>query len=214
MDASSHHDSENEIAERILFGNNHHKEEPEDERVDEELKNSAKELKGIDFQDVTHLLTALAEALKNRDDQKTEALLWQLDQSEPLINLRNWWDRRSSIVQKYLNNFSLFAPLFNGLVMFGFLDLKGITMEEIDKRSDLITKIGIPAEKAGVHIAGFLMAEILPFKPLINVCIALQEHGYAFAKKSRHYLARRREQEAAIEKRKKHHSEQSLDAAA
>lgn len=172
----------------------------EGQRAEQEFAKAAPELEKLDAAEMATVLKALYNALEKGDEQKILQLMWQLDQSEFMIKLRNWWNRRSSFLQKYLNE----HPLFKGLVTFGFLEIKGVSRENMDKAADTEAKLTLPLKRAGVRVAAIFVPELRPFVPLVEVVTKLQERTGKLGKLSRKYLAERRETEDKKEKAKYH----------
>ncbi|MBI4995263.1 hypothetical protein HZC21_06555 [Candidatus Peregrinibacteria bacterium] len=175
------------------------------DRAEKEWKTSTPELKDLNVAEIGSLLKILEKALEQGDKQKILALMWQIDQSNPMMRLREWWDRRSSFTQKLLMLHPTSSALFKALATVGFLELKGVSPEEMDKKTDWATKIKIPLQKWGVRIAALFFPEIKPFEPLIQIGLKLQAKGYELSKESRPYLAGRRAEEREKNKIKNAH---------
>lgn len=181
-------------------------EEKDFNRAEKDWQTSVPELKNLDITEIGSLLKALENALEKGDKQKILALMWQMDQSNPMMRLREWWDRRGSFTQKLLMLHPTSSALFKALTTLGFLELKGVSPEEMDKKANWATKIRIPLQKWGVRIAALFFPEIKPFEPLIQIGLKLQAKGYELSKESRPYLAGRRAEEKERNKIKNTHT--------
>lgn len=189
FDQSSAQDTENELNE---------------EKVQEEFKKFAEAISALDAKDtkpLTDQLNKLAEKekLSDKDIQRILTILWQIDQSEFMIKVRKLWDRCPGLVQKiifYGPNIGL-SPMFKILIGLGFLEVKKLSSEAVQKHQEL----SLWTAKWGTRIASFVVPEVKPFQPLIEVLLKLAKHGSDFTKTSRPYLAQKRAEEEKKQKK-------------
>lgn len=183
-------ESRQEEAEVIDFGKIRAEDDEEGQKVEEELRGSKEQLHTLNTESITHLLAALNGALDKNDDAKVLNLMWQLDQSETVCKLREWWRQRSPFTQKYLY-YSEALLVFRYLVVFGMLEVKGWNTQEVSKREYR----RVSGSAWALKIIGLLVPEMAVFKPLLNVFIKLQGKLGKLGEKSRAYLTERRAQD-------------------
>ncbi len=188
---------ESEVVDINILRKNREREEVQ--RAHEEFNSKKGELSALDANELTGILERLNKALDGGVKEHTMVLhlLREVDQSDFMIGFRRWWDARGSWTQRFLYNMHKFPmtmgalSIFRPLVSFGFLELKGVSPEQLTK----MEHDELSVQKFAAKVLETILPEMRPFKPLLDILLKLAEKEQGFADKSRQFLQTERVQD-------------------